>query len=150
MGSPEERGNSGEIHRSYLFLSMILLVWNTLATGQFLAPEVFSRKSPPIEPISAPGPVPVDSAKEIVDNPRNNNLTVYQKYLTGKRLDINTALKEEISLLPGISEEMAAAVVAERERIGGFRSPEDLLRVKGIKEKRLKKILPFLVKMENN
>jgi competence ComEA-like helix-hairpin-helix protein len=129
---------------------MILLVWNTLATWQLLAPEVSSRKNPPIEPISALGPLPVDPAKEIVDNPRNRNLTVYQKYLIGKRIDINTALKDEIKSLPGISEAMAAAVVAERERIGGFRSPEDLLRVKGIKEKRLKKILPFLVKMENN
>jgi len=52
--------------------------------------------------------------------------------------------------LPGISDAMADAIVAERDRIGGFRSPKDLMRVKGIKEKRLKKILPYLEKMENN
>ena len=45
---------------------------------------------------------------------------------------------------------MAAAMVEARDRLGGFRSPEDLLGVKGIKEKRLQKILPFLSKMPNN
>ena len=35
-------------------------------------------------------------------------------------------------------------------RLGRFRSPEDLLGVKGIKGKRLRKILPFLAGMQNN
>jgi competence protein ComEA len=56
----------------------------------------------------------------------------------------------EISELPGISDTVAAAVVEERNRLGQFRSPTDLLGVKGIKEKRLQKILPFLSKMPNN
>jgi DNA uptake protein ComE-like DNA-binding protein len=34
--------------------------------------------------------------------------------------------------------------------MGRFRKPQDLLQVKGIKEKRLKKILPFLVEFPNN
>lgn len=56
----------------------------------------------------------------------------------------------EISELPGISDGIAAAVVEERDRLGRFRSPGDLLGVKGIKGKRLRKILPFLAKMPNN
>ena len=56
----------------------------------------------------------------------------------------------EISELPGISDKVAAAVVEERNRLGRFRSSVDLLGVKGIKEKRLQKILPFLSKMPNN
>jgi len=63
---------------------------------------------------------------------------------------MNQATAEEISELPGISDEVAAAVVAERTRRGGFRSPRDLLSVQGIKERRLEKILPFLAEMENN
>jgi hypothetical protein len=55
-----------------------------------------------------------------------------------------------ISDLPGISDSVAKAVVEERERRGGFRRPEDLLAVRGIKEKRLKKILPFIVIFPNN
>jgi len=84
------------------------------------------------------------------ESPRSGPLTIRQKYLLGKRVDINKASLVEISELPGISDKVAAAVVEERDRLGRFRSVEDLLGVKGIKEKRLQKILPFLVKMPNN
>jgi competence ComEA-like helix-hairpin-helix protein len=84
------------------------------------------------------------------ESPRSGPLTIRQKYLLGKRVDINKASMAEISELPGISDKIAAAVIEERDRIGGFRSPEDLLGVTGIKGKRLQKILPFLSKMTNN
>jgi competence protein ComEA len=77
-------------------------------------------------------------------------LSLRQRYLLGKRVDINRATAEEISELPGISDPVAAAVVAERARRGGFRSHRELLSVPGIKESRLEKILPFLAEMENN
>lgn len=77
-------------------------------------------------------------------------MTARQKYLLGMRVDINRAGYREISDLPGISDAVAKAVVAERERRGGFRRPEALLGVPGIKEKRLKKILPFLAPFPNN
>jgi len=65
-------------------------------------------------------------------------------------MDINQATAQEISELPGVSDEVAAAVVAERDRRRGFRGHRDLLSVPGIKEKRLEKILPFLAEMANN
>ena len=77
-------------------------------------------------------------------------LTARQKFLLGLRVDINRAGFKEISDLPGISDTVGKAVVAERERRGGFRRPEDLLGVRGIKEKRLKKILPFIALFPNN
>lgn len=129
---------------------MILLVWNTASTGVFL----YQTESPSA-PIAV-GQVPASPRAQSVashDNtitPRNAPLTLKQRYLIGKRVDINKALKEEINDLPGVSDAMAEAIIKERERLGGFRTPRDLLRVKGIKEKRLKKILPFLEKMENN
>ncbi len=153
MNSPVKRTREGsrETQRSYLFLSMILLVWNTVSTAVYL----FSGGSP-LTPLvggairlssSAP---PHAASHDNTVSPRNAPLTIKQKYLIGKRVDINKALKDEINALPGVSDAMAAAIMTERERIGGFRSPQDLLRVKGIKEKRLKIILPFLEKMENN
>jgi competence protein ComEA len=84
------------------------------------------------------------------ESPRSGPLTIRQKYLLGKRVDINKASLSEISELPGLSDGIAAAVVEERDRLGRFRSPGDLLGVKGIKGKRLRKILPFLAKMPNN
>lgn len=77
-------------------------------------------------------------------------MTARQKFLVGKRIDVNRAGWREISELPGISDGVARAVVETRGRIGGFKAAEDLLSVRGIKEKRLKKILPFLAKFANN
>ena len=77
-------------------------------------------------------------------------LTFRQKFLLGRRLDLNQADTTEISDLPGISDAVAKAIVRERQRRGGFRRPEDLLAVPGIKEKRLKKILPFIDLFPNN
>jgi len=73
-----------------------------------------------------------------------------QKFLLGYRLDINRAGRRELADLPGISEATADAMLAERRRIGRFWSPKDLLRVRGIKGKRLKIILPFLTGFHNN
>ncbi len=77
-------------------------------------------------------------------------MTARQKFLLGLRVDINRAGYREISDLPGLSDSIARAVVDERDRRGGFRRPEDLLAVRGIKKKRLKKILPFLSAFPNN
>ena len=65
-------------------------------------------------------------------------------------MDINRATYQEISGLPGISDSVAKAVVEERNKRGTFRRPEDLLAVRGIKGKRLKKILPFIAIIYNN
>lgn len=77
-------------------------------------------------------------------------LTPRQEYLLGKRIDLNRATVDEIDGLPGISDKVARALIEERDSRGGFRSPEELLGVRGIKEKRLKKILPFLSDFHNN
>jgi len=77
-------------------------------------------------------------------------LSVRQRFLLGRRVDVNKAGWEEISGLPGISDAVAQAVVEKRGRQGPFRRPEDLLGIRGIKEKRLKKMLPFLSEFPNN
>lgn len=76
--------------------------------------------------------------------------TVRQRFLIGLKIDVNWAPWQEISELPGISDKVARAVVERRIRTGRFRRPEALLAVPGIKEKRLKKILPFLSGFQNN
>ena len=148
QGSRE--GNGGK-RRAVLLLSLILLVWNAGATALHLA----SDGIPPS--IGGPGRFPDlpsatddEAATRSPESPRSGPLTIRQKYLLGKRIDINNASIGEVSELPGISDEIAAAILEERDRLGRFRSPEDLLGVKGIKEKRLQKILPFLKKMPNN
>jgi len=148
---PGSRERSEGKRRAVLTLSLILLVWNMCATGYRLVsngllPAGNGTDGPPALPSALDGEPSVLSP----ESPRSGPLTIRQKYLLGKRIDINNASLEEISELPGISEKVAAAVLEERDRIGRFRSPEDLLGVSGIKEKRLQKILPFLAEMPNN
>ncbi|MCL1926804.1 MAG: helix-hairpin-helix domain-containing protein [Syntrophorhabdaceae bacterium] len=141
------RKNSIERKRSYLFLSMILLVWNLVATANHALQNSFQNLP------QTPGETPVSAASKslppqtIIPETHEESISVRQKYLLGKQIDINKASIEEFSSLPGISSAMAAAIVEERERSGGFNSPNELMRVKGIKEKRLEKILPFLKKI---
>lgn len=56
-------------------------------------------------------------------------------------VNVNTAGAAELEGLPGIGPSLAAAIVEERERGGPFASPEDLLRVSGIGEKKLGRLL---------
>ena len=54
--------------------------------------------------------------------------------------NINTATVAEIEKLPGIGQKSAAAIVAYRTEKGKFKTPKDLLKVKGIGKKTLEKI----------
>jgi len=51
-------------------------------------------------------------------------------------IDINTAGLAELETLPHVGPATAQAILVERNRRGGFRSPRDLLRVPGIGERR--------------
>jgi competence ComEA-like helix-hairpin-helix protein len=137
--------------RAVLLLSLILLVWNAFATARHVAsvtllPSLDRTDGSTIFPSPSDNETGVLSA----ESPRGGPRTIRQKFLLGKRIDINKASIEEISELPGISDKIAADVLEERKRLGRFRSYEDLLGVKGIKKKRLQKILPFLTEMPNN
>jgi competence ComEA-like helix-hairpin-helix protein len=123
--------------RACLLLSLIVLVWNVGATGR----HFLSGGSPRLVSAAA-----TDGAVTDPSGP----LTAKQNYLLGIKVDINRASLAEIEGLPGISPKVAESVLETRKRLGGFRRPVDLLQVKGIKEKRLKKILPFLLEFPNN
>ena len=59
-------------------------------------------------------------------------------------VNINTATEEEmISLLPGIGEIRAAAIVEYRTISGGFNSVEELCEVNGIGEKIMESLRPY-------
>lgn len=48
------------------------------------------------------------------------------------RVDLNRASAAELDALPGIGPVLAGRIVAHRERVGAFRSTDDLLAVPGI------------------
>ena len=59
-------------------------------------------------------------------------------------LDLNTATAAELAALPGIGEEIAGRILAYRDEVGAFVSVDELLNVKGIGEKKLADIRPYL------
>ncbi len=62
-------------------------------------------------------------------------------------LDINSANKELLMQLPGIGSKTADAIIKYRAANGDFKSISDLTGVKGIGDKKLAKLKPFLKKV---
>ena len=60
------------------------------------------------------------------------------------RLNLNDASADELICLPGVGPSTAEAILALREALGGFRSPEELLSVSGIGPVLYEGILPFV------
>jgi competence protein ComEA len=59
-------------------------------------------------------------------------------------INLNTATQAELESLPGIGPTLAAAIIAERERSGGFQTVGDLRRVRGIGDARFADIEPLV------
>lgn len=61
-----------------------------------------------------------------------------------KKVNLNTATKEELMTLPGIGESRADAIIEYRTTSGGFSSIEDIQNISGIKEKAFEKIKDYI------
>jgi len=70
--------------------------------------------------------------------------TADKKIPAGPKIDINTANLQQLMELPGIGESKGKAILAYREQHGKFRRVEQLLDIKGIGEKMLAKMKPYL------
>ncbi len=62
----------------------------------------------------------------------------------GSKININRATEEELILLPGIGPALAKRIFEFRKTNGWFPKIEDLKKVKGIGEKKLKKMKPYI------
>ncbi|MDR0515224.1 MAG: ComEA family DNA-binding protein [Coriobacteriaceae bacterium] len=59
-------------------------------------------------------------------------------------VNINTASLAELVTLPGIGEATAKRLIANRESLGPFRSPEDVMRIPGIGEKKYEQLVGLI------
>ncbi|MDT8341200.1 MAG: helix-hairpin-helix domain-containing protein [Longimicrobiales bacterium] len=57
---------------------------------------------------------------------------------------VNRASAQDLTALPGVGPVLAGRIVAQREQAGHFRTPEDLLPVKGVGPALLERIRPHL------
>ena len=64
---------------------------------------------------------------------------------TKEKININVATAEELVELPGIGKVIAARIVEYREKNGSYKTPEDMMNVKGIGEKTFEKIKDLIV-----
>ena len=62
-----------------------------------------------------------------------------------KKINLNTADKDELMSLPGIGEKRAAEIIKLRENKGKITSKEELLEIQGISEKLLESIYDRLI-----
>ncbi len=62
----------------------------------------------------------------------------------GPMLDLNRASKAELRLLPGLGDTLSQRVVDHRQRVGAFRSVDDLRQIPGIGPKTLERLRPYL------
>lgn len=79
---------------------------------------------------------------------------VYQNAITqresqiknkGKQININTATRKELEVLPAIGEEMAARIIAHREHYGPFRRVENLILIRGMSDSKFRKLREFII-----
>ena len=60
------------------------------------------------------------------------------------KVNLNTASVEQLTTLPGVGPKLAARIVEYRQKSGSFRSPQELMNVKGVGEKNFAKIEAWL------
>jgi len=59
-------------------------------------------------------------------------------------VDLNEATEAELNLLPGVGEKLASDILKYRDEVGSFRSVEELMNIRGIKEGRLLSLKKYI------
>lgn len=158
-----------EISRNERITITLLLIFLTLMSGLVLLKhpvanydpahyseleEIFAEKSRSIQEDTdellaryEPSTVVI---KEQKDDPEQNanstdsELEPVAAEVVPDSVNINTADREELQKLPGIGPAYADRIVEWRDENGLFTSPDQLLEIRGIGERRLEKMLPYI------
>lgn len=80
-----------------------------------------------------------------VDQGEEPNERAPSSLLLSGKIDLNGADQGTLMALPGIGPALAARIIDDREERGPFRSPDELIRVKGIGKKTFERLEPYLL-----
>lgn len=102
------------------------------------SPALPSHKAPTATKLLVtPNPEGTDEVKIIpMTNP--------ERLLLGIPMPLNTATEQNLELIPGIGPQLARRIIIFREQNGPYKDIADLMNVKGIGEKKLKEIAPYV------
>jgi competence protein ComEA len=104
-----------------------------------------ARAAAPLSQIPAVLPTPSAASAAAAGAPGVPPVATAGAVLADGRIVLNAASAEELTKLPGVGMKRAEAIVALRTKLKRFRQATDLLRVKGIGPRSLKRMLPHLV-----
>ncbi|WP_240416919.1 ComEA family DNA-binding protein [Paenibacillus periandrae] len=91
------------------------------------------------DPLALEAASPVNKPDPVLPDPASKPVS------TKGTVHLNKATQAQLITIPGIGEAKAKAIIAHRKQIGGFQRIDQLLDVKGIGEKLLEKMKPYLV-----
>src|ERR1019366_1287750 len=72
-------------------------------------------------------------------------VAIAQKKPPAKPIDINAATIKELEELPGVGPMTAQRIIDMRQKSGRFRRVEDLLAIRGISQKKLDALRPYVL-----
>lgn len=78
------------------------------------------------------------------DSDSNTTDSTQDINISDGRIDINTATLQQLQLLPGIGEVTAQRILDYRAEHGSFSSPQELMNVNGIGDKKFAQIEPYV------
>lgn len=97
--------------------------------------------------LSAPAELNRASTVNILQGPariEHRPMAAAKRIALGIPIDVNRSSREELVLVPGIGEATAERILERRAIAGSFRRLDDLMLIRGIKEKRLETLRPYL------
>jgi competence protein ComEA len=104
-------------------------------------PESFERTE---SALGVDQPIPSEGAKnldEVIQKTEERLRGEYPEIM----VNINTASKRELMLLPRIGPKTAEKIIAYRDSNGSFQTKEEIMKVKGIGEKTFEKLKEMIV-----
>jgi competence ComEA-like helix-hairpin-helix protein len=125
-----------------LFLGVTLLIGGIISLFDYLNPTTIEEFRIVHGALAAPDSVRSDSST--ISQPSHRKIGRSVAPDTSAKLDLNTASIDELQRLPKIGSKMAQRIVEFRRQYGPFRKLDDLQQVKGIGEKTLQILKPYI------